>query len=133
LNLCPQVVTIDRHTALDQAALDRFRREVDLQRKLSLHPNVVRFIGACLEYEIVHRQASVANMQQPCSDTHGPSSNPVTSAAGIGGGPAPMLAIVMELCRLGSLYNMVRQVSTALPLGSCRRASYLYVDGGRRV
>jgi serine/threonine protein kinase len=29
--------------------LTRFKREVDFQRRLSYHPNVVRFIGACAE------------------------------------------------------------------------------------
>jgi len=29
--------------------LQLFKEEVDLQRKLSFHPNIVRFIGACCQ------------------------------------------------------------------------------------
>jgi len=32
---------------LDFETLQKFKQEVDLQRKLSLHPNIVRFLGAC--------------------------------------------------------------------------------------
>ena len=64
------------------------REEVDLQRRLSLHPSVVRFLGACY---------------------HVPRAPPAPR----GGGPAPppgsgaTLAILMELCRLGNLFRLV--------------------------
>ena len=32
---------------LDLETLQKFKQEVDLQRKLSMHPNIVRFLGAC--------------------------------------------------------------------------------------
>ena len=35
------------HAELDFETLQKFKQEVDLQRKLSLHPNIVRFLGAC--------------------------------------------------------------------------------------
>lgn len=34
---------------LNTKALHLFKLEVDLQRKLSFHPNIVRFIGACCQ------------------------------------------------------------------------------------
>ena len=34
---------------LNTRALQLFKDEVDLQRKLSFHPNIVRFIGACCQ------------------------------------------------------------------------------------
>lgn len=34
---------------LNAQALQLFKQEVDLQRKLSFHPNIVRFIGACCQ------------------------------------------------------------------------------------
>lgn len=41
-----KILTVDG-PELDAATLQRFKEEVDLQRKLSLHPNIVRFLGAC--------------------------------------------------------------------------------------
>ena len=32
---------------LTAATLQRFKEEVNLQRRLSYHPNIVRFLGAC--------------------------------------------------------------------------------------
>ena len=34
---------------LSSRTLQLFKEEVDLQRKLSFHPNIVRFIGACCQ------------------------------------------------------------------------------------
>jgi serine/threonine protein kinase len=63
---------------------------VDLQRRLSHHPNVVRFIGACCELPFgvdLGRCLPAAAL----------------SARGM------KLAIVMELCKLGSVFTMIGQ------------------------
>lgn len=45
-----KVMQIDRDEGFDEVAWRRFKLEVDLQRLLSHHPNIVRFIGACYDY-----------------------------------------------------------------------------------
>lgn len=83
-----KVINIDLEAGFDSEVLEKFRKEVDFQRRLSFHPNVVRFIGACCEYpdEILHEQHVPSNL-----------------ARGV------KLAIVMELCPLGSVFSMLNQ------------------------
>ena len=67
-------------------ALQNFKQEVDLQNQLSMHPNVVRFCGACADI---------------------PPATRLTKADGPG--TSVTLAIVMELCRFGNLYKIIEQ------------------------
>ena len=48
---------------LDFETLQKFKQEVDLQRKLSLHPNIVRFLGACCP--ALQRNPQPADLQVP--------------------------------------------------------------------
>ncbi len=73
-----KIINVQRGPQADEEALARFRQEVNYQRQLSYHPNIVRFIGACCEYTR--------------SQDHG------------------MLAIVMEMAMLGSLFKMREMV-----------------------
>ena len=75
-----------------RSALRKFKQEVDLHRKLSMHPNVVRFCGACVDIPS-------AATGLPLADCSNGSSS---------GGPVT-LAIVMELCRYGNLYKVIEQ------------------------
>jgi hypothetical protein len=100
---------------------------VDFQRKLSYHPNVVRFIGACCELPagLADALAEAANAAAGPSaaaggsavSRAGSSSSSSTAAAGVryvvppGLARGVKLAIVMELCHLGSLFSMIGQVS----------------------
>jgi hypothetical protein len=98
---------------------------VDFQRKLSYHPNVVRFIGACCELpaglaEALAEAATAAAGPAAAAAAGGAVTS--SSRAGVGGGAAVRyvvppglargvkLAIVMELCHLGSLFSMIGQV-----------------------
>ena len=83
-------------------ALRAFKQEVDLHRKLSMHPNVVRFCGACVDI---------------------PSATRLPLAAGPGS--SVTLAIVMELCRYGNMYKAIelaRRVSRLPPEIRARKA-----------
>jgi len=51
------------HAELDFETLQKFKQEVDLQRKLSLHPNIVRFLGACCP--ALQRNPQPADLQVP--------------------------------------------------------------------
>jgi serine/threonine protein kinase len=120
---------------LSAETLLRFKAEVDFQRKLSHHPNVVRFIGACCELpagltDALAEAASSAAAASSASlleasgalssvtsaSTGSPWSSRTASLAA-GGSCVPVhlargvkLAIVMELCQLGSLFSMIGQV-----------------------
>lgn len=76
-----KILALDTDASPDPVSLARFKEEVDLQRRLSLHPSIVRFLGACYH---VPRPVAVG-------------------AAGSSSGAT--LAIVMELCRFGTLFK----------------------------
>lgn len=80
--------------------------------QLSYHPNVVRFIGACCELpaglaDALAEAAAAATptAQQQCLPAGG---QRYIVPAGLARGVK--LAIVMELCHLGSLFSMIGQV-----------------------
>ena len=78
----------------DPAVLRRFKEEVDLQRRLSLHPSIVRFLGAC--YDAPSRRRKMEKKKGAS----------FASASSTGGGGIT-LAILMELCRLGNLFKLL--------------------------
>ena len=80
----------------DPAVLRRFKEEVDLQRRLSLHPSIVRFLGAC--YDVPKRAPPTTHNRKKSST--------FASASSTGGGGVT-LAILMELCRLGNLFKLL--------------------------
>jgi serine/threonine protein kinase len=132
LLLC-DVLLLAAPAGLSAETLLRFKAEVDFQRKLSYHPNVVRFIGACCELpaglaEAVAEAAAAQQQRQRQQQAAGDDQQQLQrlssgSSAGGGGGcgvqyivPPGLargvkLAIVMELCHLGSLFSMIGQVS----------------------
>jgi hypothetical protein len=108
----------------DPAVLERFKAEVDLQRRLSLHPNIVRFLGACYHVPAPPpppppppppSRLGGWRRCRPMSTTGGGGGDsapatPPSALAGAGYGTAggtPTLAIIMELCRLGSLFRLL--------------------------
>ncbi|KAK9838338.1 hypothetical protein WJX81_005555 [Elliptochloris bilobata] len=96
-----KIITLDDDAqGVDPQTLLRFKAEVDLQRRLSLHPNIVRFLGACC-----HLAAGPA---PPPHALPGPSQG-VT------------LAIVMELCRFGNLFKVIEYARRVqrLPPDAC--------------
>lgn len=78
-----KILALDTDASPDPASLARFKEEVDLQRRLSLHPFIVRFLGAC--YHVPRPLAA--------------------GGASSGSGSGATLAIVMELCRCGTLFK----------------------------
>jgi serine/threonine protein kinase len=78
-----KILALDTDASPDPASLARFKEEVDLQRRLSLHPFIVRFLGACY------------HVPRPLA----------TGGASSGSGSGATLAIVMELCRCGTLFK----------------------------
>ncbi|KAL0044448.1 hypothetical protein WJX82_007178 [Trebouxia sp. C0006] len=92
-----KIINVDRCSGLNTRALQLFKDEVDLQRKLSFHPNIVRFIGACCQ---IPRQL----IAEPTEQQQHPHLQAIeTDMCGV------TLAIVMELCRLGSFYKLIEQ------------------------
>lgn len=84
------------------SALRHFKQEVDLHRQLSMHPNVVRFCGCCVDM---------------------PSATRLPSADGLSS--SVTLAIVMELCRYGNLFKVIelaRRVGRLPPEIRARKA-----------
>lgn len=94
---------------LSAETLLRFKAEVDLQRKLSFHPNVVRFIGACCELPAGLTDALAEAAGSRSSNGSGAGELRYVVPPGLARGVK--LAIVMELCHLGSLFSMIGQVS----------------------
>ncbi|GLI68459.1 hypothetical protein VaNZ11_012881, partial [Volvox africanus] len=102
-----KVIDINRETKYDLRALRAFKHEVDLNKRLNQHPNIVRFIGVCAEY-IQHaaRQSGLLGDGPDPGDSSGAASGPTGHRLNPVSGP-PMLAIVMEYCPMGTLYNMI--------------------------
>ncbi|GAX82742.1 hypothetical protein CEUSTIGMA_g10168.t1 [Chlamydomonas eustigma] len=108
-----KVVSIDRNQDFDNAAVDRFRQEVEIQRRLS-HTNIVQFRGACCDYVTTEPVSAASGsggsfneMTLQAADSSG---GPAGSLADMSGAPAvPMMAIVMEYCRLGNLFKIIKQ------------------------
>ncbi len=105
---------------------------MDLNQRLNHHPNIVRFLGVCAEY--IQQAAAAAGLLGPAAAAaqatngppHGAATTAGATAAGGGGamlpGSAPMLAIVMECCHLGTLFSMI---------GQARKVAQLVGDGSR--
>ena len=120
----------------DPAVLARFKDEVDLQRRLSLHPNIVRFLGACYHVPVVvaapvpaqptslasrlggwrrcRTATAAAAAAAAARGSAGGDSGPTTPPAGAlathaaaAAASTATLAIIMELCRLGSLFRLL--------------------------
>jgi len=118
-------IDYDDPAGLSAEALLRFKAEVDFQRKLSHHPNIVRFIGACAELppgltdaladaaataEAAAAVAAAGQQQQQQEGEDG-----VLSGGSVRCVPARLargvkLAIVMELCQMGSLFSTIEKV-----------------------
>ncbi|KAK9804076.1 hypothetical protein WJX73_003050 [Symbiochloris irregularis] len=81
------VKVMDLKSGATESALNRFKKEVDLHNRLSRHPNVVRFCGV-----------SVSIPSNPTS---------LGSYLPLADDRSARLAIVMELCRYGSLYKVI--------------------------
>ncbi|KAG2490342.1 hypothetical protein HYH03_011289 [Edaphochlamys debaryana] len=108
-----KVIGINRDMKFDIEALRAFKAEVDLNKRLNNHPNIVRFIGVCADY--IHQAARQAGlMEEGAGAGAGPQQpvprSPSTSQA--------MLAIVMEFCHLGTLWNMIGEARRASQRGS---------------
>ena len=126
-----KVVSIDRQQDFDSVAIERFRQEVEIQRRLS-HSNIVSFRGACCEY------AEAGPRAKACDD--GASSSGLAPSGASGEGitahensgsftssihrplspHSSMLAIVMEYCHLGTLFKLIgraREVEKKLKAG----------------
>ncbi|KAK9830537.1 hypothetical protein WJX72_012336 [[Myrmecia] bisecta] len=86
-----KILTIDVNSGIEglNRTLRRFKDEVDLQRRLSLHPNIVRFLGAACQIPI-----SLDSLRSP-----------TYAAQGFMQGMT--LAIIMELCRFGNLFKLI--------------------------
>ena len=83
----------------DPAVLRRFKEEVDLQRRLSMHPSIVRFLGACYDVPSSRKKKKKKNAA---------AAGALASASSAGGtGRGVTLAILMELCRLGNLFKLL--------------------------
>ncbi|GIM15237.1 hypothetical protein Vretimale_18131 [Volvox reticuliferus] len=123
-----KVIDINRETKYDLRALKAFKHEVDLNKRLNQHPNIVRFIGVCAEY-ILHaaRQAGLLGDGPDPVDGPGAASGPSGHRSKPVSGP-PMLAIVMEYCPMGTLFSMIgaaREVHT----GTTRDRGTKWVQG----
>ncbi len=86
-----KIINLDGDDTYGEETLAKYKQEVDLQRRLSHHPNVVRFIGACCELP-----AGLPDLGRGL---------PAASLSARG----MKLAIVMELCKLGSVFTMIGQ------------------------
>ncbi len=88
----------------DPDVLRRFKEEVDLQRRLSLHPSIVRFLGAC--YDVPSSKKKKKTTKNKTMTTTSKEISSFASASSTGGGGVT-LAILMELCRLGNLFKLL--------------------------
>lgn len=135
LQVAIKVINIDYDdpAGLSAEALLRFKAEVDFQRKLSHHPNIVRFIGACAELppgltdaladaaataEAAAAVAAAGGQQQ----REGEGEECVLSGGSVRCVPARLargvkLAIVMELCQMGSLFSTIEKVWVDVEVG----------------
>ncbi|KAG2447465.1 hypothetical protein HYH02_007786 [Chlamydomonas schloesseri] len=114
-----KVIGINRDMEYDLAALRAFKAEVDLNKLLNQHPNIVRFIGVCADY--IQYAARQAGLLTDADLVHTRWAAPPRALPSRDGRPfAPMLAIVMEYCHLGTLWTMIgeaRRLSNAAARG----------------
>jgi len=106
-----KVIKVDRSVDLDSEAIARFKQEVDIQRRLS-HTNIVQFRGACCEYTEPASLFRLGDSGQLDASFGDPSTSTGSGATDSGNGNTrgvPMLAIVMEFCRLGNLTKMIKK------------------------
>ena len=79
---------------------------MDLQQRMSHHPNIVHYMGACCEYTDRELPGSRPEQVQRPQEQQRQQVSASTRR--------PMLAIVMEFCKLGNVFRMVQKVG-----GSC--------------
>eukprot|EP00798_Chlamydomonas_sp_ICE-L_P009777 gene9776-7659_t len=84
-------------SSINQCLITPKRSEVEFQQLMSHHPNIVHYRGACCEY---------VEPKDACSLPSGELSLQLSSASS---GRRPMLAIVMEYCKMGSVFGLVSQ------------------------